>query len=68
MGADTIHYISIHGLLEAVRGTDKQYCTACFSGKYPLRFPGGEPVNGNLKFWKETVERHEELPVELAFS
>jgi amidophosphoribosyltransferase len=66
--ADTLYYISIQGLLEAVCGTDKQYCTACFSGKYPLRFPGGESVNGNLKLWKETIERHAELPVELALS
>ncbi|MFH1737747.1 MAG: amidophosphoribosyltransferase [bacterium] len=66
--ADTIHYISIPGLLEAVHGTEKEYCTACFSGKYPLRFPGGSPSDGNLKLWKETVQRNVEIPVELAFS
>jgi len=64
--ADTIHYISILGLLQAVHGTEKEYCTACFSGKYPLRFPGGEPLDGNLKLWKETVERSVEIPAELA--
>lgn len=66
--ADTIHYISIRGLLQAVHGSEKEYCTACFSGKYPLRFPGGGPIDGNLRLWKETIERPVEVPVELAFS
>ena len=66
--ADTIHYISIPGLLQAVHGSEKEYCTACFNGKYPLRFPGGSPSDSNLKLWKETVQRTVEVPVELAVS
>ncbi|HOE12951.1 MAG TPA: amidophosphoribosyltransferase [bacterium] len=64
--ADTIHYISIQGLLEAVHGTEKEYCTACFNGKYPLRFPGGLPSDDNLRLWKETAQRNGDIPVELA--
>jgi amidophosphoribosyltransferase len=38
--ADSIGYLSEEGLLEAVRNDDdprKLYCTACFTGKYPVR-------------------------------
>ncbi|HEY6141566.1 MAG TPA: amidophosphoribosyltransferase, partial [Thermoanaerobaculia bacterium] len=37
--ADTLGYLSEEGMLEAVRnGDDPQrlYCTACFTGKYPM--------------------------------
>ena len=37
--ADTLGYLSEEGMLEAVRNGDdpkRLYCTACFSGRYPL--------------------------------
>ena len=37
--ADTLGYLSEEGMLEAVRNGDdpaRLYCTACFSGKYPM--------------------------------
>jgi len=34
-GADSLHYISIYGLLRAVRGSSNDHCIACFTGKYP---------------------------------
>ena len=39
--ADSLGYLSEDGLLEAVRKDDDPknlYCTACFTGKYPVRF------------------------------
>ena len=37
--ADTLGYLSEEGMLAAVRNGDdpsRLYCTACFTGKYPL--------------------------------
>ncbi|MBX7153167.1 amidophosphoribosyltransferase [bacterium] len=39
IGADSLEYLSMEGLLAAVPQDGHGYCTACFSGKYPL------PVN-----------------------
>lgn len=41
--SDTLGYLSVEGLLEATcnpeSGGSCQYCTACFTGKYPVKFP-----------------------------
>jgi amidophosphoribosyltransferase len=34
---DSLHYLSLDGLLEATGQADR-YCTACFSGRYPVPF------------------------------
>jgi amidophosphoribosyltransferase len=35
---DTLGFISLEGMLSAVNGKKSSYCTACYSGKYPLPF------------------------------
>ncbi|MDO8730843.1 MAG: amidophosphoribosyltransferase [Candidatus Omnitrophota bacterium] len=35
---DSLGFISMEGLLSAVTGPNTNYCTACYSGKYPLPF------------------------------
>ena len=37
--ADSLGYLSREGLLKAVGGEDRNYCSACFSGEYPIPFP-----------------------------
>jgi amidophosphoribosyltransferase len=37
LGVDSLAYISVDGLMEAVRGTREEFCTACFTGEYPCR-------------------------------
>src|SRR5262249_50679533 len=42
IGADTLAYLSLEGMLAAIKtavGGDLGYCTACFSGKYPIEIP-----------------------------
>jgi amidophosphoribosyltransferase len=42
IGADSLDYLSLPGMLEAIRETIPQesgHCTACFSGNYPVRVP-----------------------------
>ena len=34
--ADSLSYLSLPGLLEAVEGTAGEFCTACYTGSYPL--------------------------------
>ena len=36
IGATSLGYLDIKGLLNAVTPPKKNYCTACFSGKYPI--------------------------------
>ena len=40
LGCDSLHYLSLEGVYEAVRGTRATHCDACFSGEYPLEGTG----------------------------
>jgi amidophosphoribosyltransferase len=42
IGADSLGYISVDGLLESVGSTRNSYCTSCYTGKYPVAFPRDE--------------------------
>ena len=44
LGADSLHYLSLHGVYEAVGASRETHCDACFSGEYPL--PGTEEARG----------------------
>ncbi len=37
--ADSLAYLSLEGLKEALEGDKDKYCYACFDGNYPVRFP-----------------------------
>jgi len=45
MGADSLAFLSLEKMMSAI-GTDKGYCNACFTGKYPLPIPVGITKNG----------------------
>lgn len=48
LGADSLAYLSIEKLLEAVPTEDgQQYCTACFSGTYPVSIDTDAKKNSN---------------------
>jgi amidophosphoribosyltransferase len=36
LGCDSLHYLSMQGVYEAVGGTRATHCDACFTGEYPL--------------------------------
>jgi amidophosphoribosyltransferase len=36
LGCDSLHYLSLGGVYEAVRGSRATHCDACFTGEYPL--------------------------------
>jgi amidophosphoribosyltransferase len=41
---DSLAYLSLEGVYEAVRGSSDRHCDACFSGSYPLE--GTDDANG----------------------
>jgi amidophosphoribosyltransferase len=36
LGADSLHYLSLDGVYDAINGLPQNHCDACFSGRYPL--------------------------------
>jgi amidophosphoribosyltransferase len=40
--ADTLAYLSLDGLRQAVGPDQKSYCTSCYTGVYPVAFPRDE--------------------------
>jgi amidophosphoribosyltransferase len=52
VGADTLRYVSLEGLKEAVQGDEpgKGFCSACFDGKYPTDLYGLDSrPKGNIR-------------------
>jgi len=39
VGADSLGYISLDGMIEATKQPREQLCTACFTGEYPIALP-----------------------------
>ncbi|GAB3581935.1 amidophosphoribosyltransferase [Calidifontibacter terrae] len=39
IGADSLGYISLEGMITATEQKPEQLCTACFSGQYPIELP-----------------------------
>ena len=42
LGADSLAYLSMEGVYEAIGVSADQHCDACFTGSYPL----GDPEDG----------------------
>jgi amidophosphoribosyltransferase len=40
LGCDSLAYLSLEGVYEAIQGTRDTHCDACFSGEYPLARTG----------------------------
>ena len=36
IGADSLAYLSVDGLMRAVRAPKEEYCKGCFTGDYPI--------------------------------
>jgi amidophosphoribosyltransferase len=39
IGADSLGYLSIEGLIKSINMSGQRLCTACFSGDYPMEVP-----------------------------
>jgi amidophosphoribosyltransferase len=51
LGADSLAYLSMEGVYEAVGTPPEDHCDACFTGRYPL----GDPEEANGKFALEDI-------------
>lgn len=48
IGADTLGYLSLEGLLGSIGPERKSYCTSCYTGEYPVAFPRDEAAYQQL--------------------
>ena len=48
IGADSLHYLSLEGVYDAIGQSREHHCDACFSGEYPLA--GTEQSAGKFAF------------------
>jgi amidophosphoribosyltransferase len=55
LGCDSLAYLSLEGLYEAVRGSRDSHCDACFTGDYPLERT--ESANGKFALEELAVVR-----------
>jgi amidophosphoribosyltransferase len=51
LDVDSLAYLSLDGVYEAIGGERATHCDACFSGEYPL----GDPEDANGKFALEDI-------------
>ncbi len=70
IGADSLAYVSLDGLIGASEQPRDQLCTACFTGHYPIELPTADPIGKHVL---EGIERgvllggtllQDELPLE----
>ncbi len=54
LGCDSLHYLSLEGVYEAVGATRQTHCDACFTGEYPLA--GSDGAAGKYSLEEEQPE------------
>ena len=57
IGADSLGYISLEGLIAASEQPASRLCTACFDGRYPIPLPPSESIGKHLLEDLDTVAR-----------
>jgi amidophosphoribosyltransferase len=50
LDADSLHYISLDGLIDSTPDRRENLCTACFTGDYPIPVPGEQEQLAQIKF------------------
>jgi amidophosphoribosyltransferase len=58
--ADSLGYLSLPGLIRAVGGKGSEYCTACYTGQYPIEFldsfPDAKAEDRQLDLWEASLK------------
>ncbi len=62
IGADSLGYISLDGMVGATEQPPERLCTACFTGKYPIELPDSAFLG---KHSLEAGGQQEQLPLGL---
>jgi amidophosphoribosyltransferase len=61
IGADSLNYVSLEGLIAATTIAEDKLCAACFTGKYPISVPT-DMSEGKMRLEiTETVKSHEHI-------
>jgi len=60
LGCDSLHYLSLEGVYEAVKATPATHCDACFSGDYPLA--GSDGAAGKYSLEEGPLTSSDEQP------
>jgi amidophosphoribosyltransferase len=53
IGVDSLYYLSWEGMLQATRESSTRFCSACFTGDYPISIP--EPLKRSKLMLEETA-------------
>src|SRR6185295_6846910 len=56
LGADSVGYLSLEGMMSAVGAERKGYCSSCYTGVYPVEFPRDEKAYLQLALKLDKVE------------
>ncbi|KGM14194.1 amidophosphoribosyltransferase [Cellulomonas bogoriensis] len=48
IGADSLGYISLEGMVQATEQPSSRLCTACFTGRYPIELPASDRLGKHL--------------------
>jgi amidophosphoribosyltransferase len=59
IGADTLGYVSLDGLVSATEQPKTRLCMACFDGQYPIELPAGNLIGKHVL---EGVSRRATMP------
>ena len=57
IGADSLGYVSIEGLIESTQVDENKLCGACFTGQYPIRIPA-DMSEGKMRLEITEVHGH----------
>ena len=58
IGADSLGYVSLEGLIESTQVDENKLCGACFTGKYPIRIPA-DMSEGKMRLEITEVHGHQ---------
>jgi amidophosphoribosyltransferase len=48
IGADSLGYVSLDGLVQSTEQPKSRLCMACFDGQYPIELPAGNLIGKHL--------------------
>ena len=57
IGADSLGYVSLEGLIDSTQIDEKKLCSACFTGTYPIRIPA-DMSEGKMRLEITEVHGH----------
>ena len=68
LGADSLAYLSLEGVYEAIGGSRETHCDACFSGEYPLIGTSAKDAFEHALAARSQLNRRETAPTSSRFA